>query len=68
MGKHQFEYFISQSTRMIFMGKERDEFIEKLEQMEKDLEMEKDLTKKIKLRSEMITMRKHIDELDEMLS
>jgi hypothetical protein len=36
--------------------------------MEKDLEMEKDLTKKIKLRSEMITMRKHIDELDEMLS
>lgn len=68
MGKHQFEYFISQSTRMIFMGKERDELIEKLEQMEKDLEMEKDLTKKIKLRSEMITMRKHIEELDEMLS
>ena len=68
MGKQQFEYFIRQSTRVIFLNKTRDEVAVQLEQMAKDLERERVLTEKVRLRTEMITLRKKLDRLNEMLS
>ncbi|MDO4756215.1 MAG: CHC2 zinc finger domain-containing protein [Parabacteroides sp.] len=68
IGKNRFEYFIRHNTRMIFLNKTREVMMDVLELKEKELEKERTLKEKVRIRTEMIELRKKLDKLTAILS